>query len=155
MSLNVHTTFFFLSFFSLLTLFLLAHVYLQFTIQDIRIETARLQMQGEKMRSMEKKLIWEIGKLKQGDRLHEFALRDLGLEDVDPGSIEKLDVSSRLIARYGNSGKGTGYEEAKWVEEKYPKGLKGKVGSFLEINRELSAREQTPEDAWKKAKEQK
>ena len=154
-SLNVHTIFFFLFFFSLFTIFLLAHVYLQFTIRDLRIETARLQRQGEKMRTMEKKLIWEIGKLKQGDRLHEFALRDLGLEDVDPASIEKLEVSHHMIARYGNTGKGTGYEEAKWAEEKYPGGFKGKMGSILEINRELSAREQTLEDAWKKAKTQK
>lgn len=150
-SLNLHTALFFLFFFSILTLFLLAHVYLRFTIRDLRVETVRLQSQKEKMRALEKKLIWQIGKLKHGDRLHEFARRDLGLVDVSPGSVQELRVPRRLIAKYSTGGKNTGYEELRWAEESYPSGFKGKVGSFLEINRELTAREETLEAAWEKA----
>lgn len=150
-SLNFQTTIFFLSWFGIVTFFLLGHIYLRFTIRDLRVESARLQSQAEKMRIMEKKLIWEIEKMKQGDRLHEYACRDLGLVDIEPGRIERLRVPGQLITRYASGGKRTGYEVSEWASERYPSGLRSEVGSLLEINRELSAREQTLDEAWKKA----
>lgn len=151
-SLNLRTILFFLVWFSLVTLFLLAHIYLRFTIRDLRIETVRLQRQGEKMRSLEKSLLWEIGKLNQGDRLHECASRDLGLKDADPAIFEKLTVPGALIADYSTGGKSSGYEEVKWMEEKYSRKFGSEVTSLLEINRELNAKEQTLDAVWKKLK---
>ena len=154
-SLGFRTILFFLVWFSLVTTFLLAHIYLRFTIRDLRIETVRLQRQGEKMRSVEKGLVWEIGRLNQGDRLHEYANRDLGLKDVDPATLERLTVPEALIADYSTGGKTSGYEEAKWMEEKYSKKLGRDVTSLLEINRELNAKEQTLDAVWKRLKEEK
>ncbi len=152
-SLQFRTILFFLVWFSLVTLFLLAHIFLRFTIRDLRIETVRLQRQEEKMRSLEKSLLWEIGKLNQGDRLHECATRDLGLKDVDPAVFEKLTVPATLIADYSTGGKSSGYEELKWMEEKYSRKMGSEVTSLLEINRELNAKEQTLDAVWKRLKE--
>ena len=105
------------------------------------------------MRSLEKNLLWEIGKLNQGDRLHECASQDLGLKDADPTTFEKLIVPGALIADYSTGGKSTGYEEAKWMEEKYSRKLGSEVTSLLEINRELNAKEQTLDVVWKRLKE--
>jgi len=153
-SLNARSTIFFLFWFAIVTFFLLAHVFLRFTIRDLKIETVRLQEQTEKMRAMEKNLVWEIGKLKQGDRLHEYASAELGLVNVDPASIERLRVPARLIAKYSTGGKNTGYEEMRWAEAKYPGGIRDEIGSLLKINRELNAREQTLDAVWKKVKRQ-
>jgi len=152
-SLNFRTILFFLVWFSLVTLFLLAHIYLRFTIRDLRIETVRLQRQAEKMRSLEKSLLWEIGKLNQGDRLHECATTDLGLKDADPATFEKLIVPDTLIADYSTGGRISGYEEVKWMEEKYSRKSGSDVSSLLEINRELNAKEQTLDAVWKRLKE--
>jgi len=154
-SLNIKTILFFLFCFSLLTFFCLAHVFLQFTIRDLRIETVRLQRQYEKLMAMEKQLIWKIGHLSQGDRLHEFATTELGLREVDPGSIERLFVPNQLITAYSKGGKSTGYEQAKWMEEKYGKETGTQVGSLLEINRELNAREEALDAIWKRVREKK
>lgn len=142
-SLNIRTMVFFLFWFGILTVFLLAHVFLQFTIRDLRIEAVRLQNQSENLSTMESNLLWDIGRLNQGDRLHEYACTELGLEDVEPALIEKITVPSRLIARYSTGGRNTGYEEASWAEAKYPRGLKEEVSSFIKINQEINAREQT------------
>lgn|GEM_PF-568662 len=142
-SLNIRTMVFFIFWFGILTFFLLAHVFLQFTIRDLRIEAVRLQNQAENLSTMESNLLWDIGRLNQGDRLHEYACTELGLEDVEPAAIEKITVPSRLIARYSTGGRNTGYEESSWAEAKYPKGLKEEVSSFIKINQEINAREQT------------
>jgi hypothetical protein len=105
------------------------------------------------MMAMEKSLVWEIGTMSQGDRLHELATQELGLKDADPASMEKLVVSRSLIASYSTGGRNSGYEEARWMEEKYGKGLGREVGSFLEINKELNAREQALDEVWKKIKD--
>lgn len=152
-SLSIPRMIFFLFCFTVLTFFLLAHVFLRFTIRDLRIESARLQRQHDKMMAMEKSLVWEIGTMSQGDRLHKLATEELGLQDADPASIEKLVVSKRLIATYSIGGRNSGYEEARWIEEKYGKGIGKEVGSFLEINKELNAREQALDEVWKKIKD--
>ncbi|MBN1902061.1 hypothetical protein JW926_12125 [Candidatus Sumerlaeota bacterium] len=144
---------FFLFCFSVLTFFLLAHIFLRFTIRDLRIEAARLQRQYDKLMAMEKSLIWEIGAMSQGDRLRELAMQELGLRDANPASIEKLTVSESLIASYSAGGMNSGYEQARWMEEKYAKGIGKEVGSFLEINKELNAKEQALDEVWKKIKE--
>jgi cell division protein FtsB len=154
-TLNIRTTLFFLFLFTLITTFLLAHVRLRFAIRDFRVETVRLQSQVGKMRNMEKKLVWEIEKLKQGDRLHEYACRDLGLVDIAAGDIEKIKVPARTVARYLKGGKKSGYEAAIWAEAKYPGGLKEEIGSIIEINRELSARENSLDAVWKKVSSRK
>ena len=142
-SLNTRTMLFFLFLFGILTVFSLAHIFLQFKIRDLRIEAVMLQDQGMKLAGVEKNLIGEIGRLNQGDRLHEFACTELGLRDVSPNEIEKLNIPERIIAKYSTGGRKTGYEEMNWIEARYPRGLKEEVGSFIKINHELSAREQT------------
>ena len=154
-SLNIRSILFFLVWFSVVTMFLLAHVYLRFTIRDLRIETVRLQRQGERMRSLEKNLLAEIGRLNQGDRLHEYANRDLGLKDADPALLEKLTVPASLIADYAKGARSAGYEEAQWMQEKYARRLGSEVTSLLEINKELNAKEQTLDAVWKKLKDEK
>jgi cell division protein FtsL len=152
-SLSLPRMIFFLFCFTVLTFFLLAHVFLRFTIRDLRIESARLQRQYDKMMAVEKSLVWEIGSMSQGDRLHEMATQELGLKDADPASIERLAVSTSLIADYSTGGRNSGYEQARWMEEKYGKGFGKEVGSFLEINKELNAREQALDEVWKRIRE--
>ncbi|HRR98932.1 MAG TPA: hypothetical protein P5128_01650 [Candidatus Sumerlaeia bacterium] len=142
-SLNARTMFFFLFVFGALTFFSLAHIYLQFKIRDLKIETVMLQDQGIKLADIEKNLIGEIARLNQGDRLHEFACTELGLRDVAADEIEKLIIPQRTIAKYTTGGRKTGYEETNWIEARYPRGFKEEVGSFIKINHELSAREQS------------
>lgn len=142
-SLNARTMLFFLFLFGVLTVFSLAHVYLQFKIRDLKIEAVMLQDQGIKLAGVEMNLIGEIARLNQGDRLHEFACTELGLRDVSPNEIEKLTIPERTIAKYSTGGRKTGYEEINWIEARYPRGFKEEIGSFIKINHELSAREQT------------
>ena len=143
--------FFILATFALVTFAMLAHVFLRFTIRDLRIETVRLQGQSQKMKDMEKDLIWKIEKLKQGDRLHEYACKELGLVDVEPTSIERLEVPASIIAKYSTGGKSAEYGEVEWAEARYPDDISAEMGSFIRINRELTAREQTLEKMWKEA----
>ncbi|HPB30262.1 MAG TPA: hypothetical protein PLB62_02295 [Candidatus Sumerlaeota bacterium] len=150
-SLNSWATMFFLFWFAITTVFLLGHVFLRFTTKDLKIEACRLQAQAERLRIQEKNLLWEIESLKQGDRLHEFAARDLGLVDADPVAIERLVVPACVIARYEQGCATDGYEHVQWAQARYPGGIKADVDSFVQINRELMAREDTLDAELRKA----
>lgn len=131
--------------FGILTLFMLGHVFLRFTIRDLKVEAVYYQTRAEEIKNQEKMLTSDIASLKEGDRLREFAVRDLGLKDVKPFEIEKLTVPATLIAEYEGGGSRSGYSEIRWAKARHPGGLREEVNSFVEINREIFAREENLE----------
>ncbi len=80
--------------------FSLAQLRLQFSLDDLRQETVRLQGRKMKLRGEVNLLRNEVESRKQGDRLLDYARSDLGLVRYTTAQVTHIAVDPELSERY-------------------------------------------------------
>lgn len=84
---------------AILTTLALLHVYVQFTISDLRMSARALQREQEKLDNRARELKIEVQRLKGAERIDRLA-RQLGMVPPKPGQVERLNIPVELASKY-------------------------------------------------------
>lgn len=126
-----------------LTSLMLSHVYLRFKIRDFQIETRKLQDRKTQLVDLKKSLESTIENLKNGDRLHEYAITQLHMIDYDPKEIEYLTVSEKVIAKYQGAERYLPDQERQWPRIEESENVLTMVASVFKISQNSAAQEKS------------
>ncbi len=129
--------------FLILTTLALSHVYLRFKIRDFQIETRKLQDRKSQLTDFKKSLESTIENLKNGDRLHEYAITQLQMIDYDPKEIEYLTVPKKVIAKYQGAERYAPNRGQHWQRIEEPENVISLLASIVKVSQNSSAQEKS------------
>ncbi len=129
--------------FLIFTILALSHVYLRFKIRDFQIETRKLQDRKSQLTDFKNSLESTIENLKNGDRLHEYAITKLQMIDYDPKEIEYLTVSQKVIAKYQGAERYVPDQQRHWPGIEESENVLGLLASVFKVSQNSSAQEKS------------
>lgn len=86
--------------FLVLAMLAVAHVYLRFSIADLRLQQSQLQVRHRERAQVENRLIHENEALCDAQRMRDFARRELHMEESDPRTRVVMVLPDELRTKY-------------------------------------------------------
>ena len=86
--------------FSFITSILILHLWIEFRIRDLKIQTQILQHYQLRLLDYNKGLRSHVYELEKDDRLRELARTQLHMQDTNPSELEYMTIPASLLAKY-------------------------------------------------------
>jgi cell division protein FtsB len=129
--------------FLIFTTLALSHIYIRFKIRDFLIETRKLQDRKSQLTDTKNSLESTIENLKNGDRLHEYAITQLHMIDYNPKEIEYLTIPKNVIAKYEGGERYIPEKERQWPHIEEPQSVVSLLASVFRVNQNSTAQEKS------------